>query len=148
MYEVPYDAYTWDFGDGTSSHERHPVHVFPEDGIYEVCLTAYNHTGSDTYCANIQVGVVATEEPTSPLSNARLFPNPADDVLYFDYFLEGNTRAQAGIYDMHGRLIRQRPLKWGNVSQGWDVSGLQRGVYFFVVEAEEGVIFREKVLIF
>lgn len=36
-----YDTLTffWDFGDGTISTERNPVHTFPAVGAYEVCMT-------------------------------------------------------------------------------------------------------------
>lgn len=30
--------YTWDFGDGTSSHELEPQHIYQENGIYNVTL--------------------------------------------------------------------------------------------------------------
>ena len=30
--------YTWDFGDGTTSHDLEPVHIYNEDGVYQVNL--------------------------------------------------------------------------------------------------------------
>jgi len=30
--------YTWDFGDGTSSHDLEPMHIYNEDGVYQVNL--------------------------------------------------------------------------------------------------------------
>lgn len=32
-------AYLWDFGDGTTSYERFPVHSYAADGTYEISLT-------------------------------------------------------------------------------------------------------------
>lgn len=32
----------WDFGDGSVSNDRNPVHTFPSFGKFKVCLTAYN----------------------------------------------------------------------------------------------------------
>ncbi len=34
------DTWTWDFGDGQSSTEMNPVHIYQEGGIYDVKLTA------------------------------------------------------------------------------------------------------------
>lgn len=34
-----YDTYIWDFGDGKSTKQRNPQHIFKQDGEYEVCLT-------------------------------------------------------------------------------------------------------------
>jgi len=43
------DSWYWDFGDGTTSTEQNPIHVFEEQGIYDVTLTASNEVSSDTY---------------------------------------------------------------------------------------------------
>ncbi len=41
-------SWSWDFGDGTTSGEQNPVHVYAEAGTYTVTLTATNPAGSDT----------------------------------------------------------------------------------------------------
>lgn len=46
----------WDFGDGTTSSEPSPTHVFLEDGVYNVCLTISN----DDIVANCYDSVCAT----------------------------------------------------------------------------------------
>lgn len=46
-------SYFWDFGDGATSTDISPVHPYPEPGIFEVCLTATNAEGSDTFCETI-----------------------------------------------------------------------------------------------
>lgn len=33
------DSFKWDFGDGTTSFEKSPVHCYPEPGIYSVSMT-------------------------------------------------------------------------------------------------------------
>ncbi len=50
------NTYTWDFGDGNSSAETSPIHVYPAiDSTYEVCLIATNPSGADTLCRMVQV---------------------------------------------------------------------------------------------
>lgn len=39
------DTYTWDFGDGSTSSEKDPVHTFSAEGFYDVKLTVANNTG-------------------------------------------------------------------------------------------------------
>jgi PKD repeat protein len=41
-------AWTWDFGDGTSTEEQNPSHIYQEDGIYTVALISCNSLGCDT----------------------------------------------------------------------------------------------------
>ncbi len=38
-------GYLWNFGDETISMEEEPVHVYPEPGIYDVCLSIWNASG-------------------------------------------------------------------------------------------------------
>jgi predicted extracellular nuclease len=48
-------SYEWDFGDGDTSTETHPQHVYAKSGTYLVRLTATNPWGSDTATAEITV---------------------------------------------------------------------------------------------
>lgn len=36
------NSYFWEFGDGNTSLEKNPSHIFEDGGCIEVCLTAYN----------------------------------------------------------------------------------------------------------
>jgi len=49
-------AWSWDFGDGTTSTERDPEHTYAEPGEYQVCLTATNEAGADQQCRTLMVG--------------------------------------------------------------------------------------------
>ncbi len=47
----------WDFGDGTHSYFKNPVHMYSASGTYVVCLTISNNAGcQDTFCDTIAVG--------------------------------------------------------------------------------------------
>ena len=53
------NAWHWVFGDGGSSSERNPTHIFSTYGKFRVCLTAYNtdsvSTCNDTRCDSVEV---------------------------------------------------------------------------------------------
>jgi subtilisin family serine protease len=48
-------SYLWDFGDGATSTEENPTHIYGEAGLYKVTLTATNDFGSDTAEASLSV---------------------------------------------------------------------------------------------
>ena len=49
-------AWFWDFGDGQTSTEQYPVHVFAHTGTYTVCLTVTDIEGNQaTNCHNLTV---------------------------------------------------------------------------------------------
>ena len=48
-------TWLWTFGDGESSQDQNPTHVYAEAGTYEVCLTASGDCGEDVVCKTITV---------------------------------------------------------------------------------------------
>ncbi len=49
--------YEWEFGDGSKSSEKEPVHIYKNTGEYLVKLKVSNNTNSDSVYKNINVGV-------------------------------------------------------------------------------------------
>ncbi len=49
------EYWEWDFDDGEFSDEQNPVHVYEEDGLYEVTLTVTNACGTATYTDYIEI---------------------------------------------------------------------------------------------
>lgn len=52
-------TYLWDFGDGNTSTEEHPTHIY-SDGLYQVSLMVTNDCGVDTFS---QTYAIATSIP-------------------------------------------------------------------------------------
>jgi gliding motility-associated-like protein len=84
------DEFEWDFGDGTTSTEFNPKHVYEEEGTYDVTLKVWtNHDCFDLYVMENAVfvepsGVVDFPNvfrPDSPLEENRVFlPGVIDHV--------------------------------------------------------------------
>ncbi|HQQ01596.1 MAG TPA: PKD domain-containing protein [Bacteroidales bacterium] len=53
------DHYYWDFGDGRTSMEPHPIYTYLDTGIFTVCLTVWNgnyiNFCNDISCQNIKI---------------------------------------------------------------------------------------------
>ena len=49
------DVFNWNFGDGTTSTEINPVHIYDETGTYTVVLTAENECGTTTATSEVIV---------------------------------------------------------------------------------------------
>ncbi|MCB9232468.1 MAG: PKD domain-containing protein [Bacteroidia bacterium] len=50
---------SWDFGDGFTSTQSSPSHIYAANGTYQVCLTATNGCGPSTVCHTITVNCPA-----------------------------------------------------------------------------------------
>lgn len=49
------NTWNWDFDDGTSSSEQHPMHDFPAAGSYTVCLQINSACGQEVSCETVTV---------------------------------------------------------------------------------------------
>jgi hypothetical protein len=58
--------WSWTFGDGGTSSERHPTHRYLASGVYTVTLRASNDGGSSTHAFTITVTSPPEAEPATP----------------------------------------------------------------------------------
>ncbi|WP_333600791.1 T9SS type B sorting domain-containing protein [Flavobacterium sp.] len=64
------DTYHWDFGDGTTSSDHNPTHIFPHTGSYSVTFTTSNAFGcSSTITKTVTVFMAPTAQISYAQSN-------------------------------------------------------------------------------
>ncbi len=147
-------AWSWDFGDGTSSNEQNPYHVYPSTGRYYVTLIAESDScvsafemEIDLYEANenqksvnsgsyagriveshaVRYGSSAIEDVKNTQSPISLYPNPVDNVLNVNF--NDNTNATVRIVTVTGQLVKQ--VEFTNTIIGRiNTQNLASGVYF------------------
>lgn len=73
-----YDDLSYNLGDGSIYSNPELVHIYKEDGIYEVCLTALNEKNrcEDIFCEEINVIISSAKDEF--FSNLSIYPNPLD----------------------------------------------------------------------
>lgn len=59
-------SWLWNFGDGITSNTQNPTHVYTNNGIYTVTLTATNAYGSNTKTIT---GYITVSKPAAPTAN-------------------------------------------------------------------------------
>jgi hypothetical protein len=85
--------------------------------------------------AEIEIGIEEQEE----LVNMTVFPNPATDVLNWQFVTLQNENLVIQIFDMNGKLVRFWRENSIISNHRADVSDLQPGTYFLRVEAANQV---------
>jgi PKD repeat protein len=95
------ERFEWDFGDGYTSNDRDPVHIFTSTGTYEVTLTAISKSGqSDKTSLTISIMVPTLlevevreyySEDTIPNASIILYPTLADWDAQTNMVVEGIT---------------------------------------------------------
>jgi PKD repeat protein len=125
----------WSFGDGSSSTEAYPTHVYATGGPYQLCLTMTDGSGcTSTYCDDVSVDEdglytglivdgrpgllrsgftisVRSEQPTGIterelVENVALWPNPVEDVIGLSFNSLNNASLSLTIFDLNGRVVR------------------------------------------
>jgi len=71
-------SWFWEFGDGSTSFEQNPQHVYPYEGAYDVRLTVSNQYGSDTIfktgtTEEVTVSPTTTQTP-APVTTTEIKP--------------------------------------------------------------------------
>jgi photosystem II stability/assembly factor-like uncharacterized protein len=63
-----YTAFNWDFGDGTSSTDKNPTHLYDEPGTYTVILSSQGECRLQTLAKSVTI--TCTSPTASPAGNA------------------------------------------------------------------------------
>ena len=114
-------------------------------GLYEITVEHQNQVVKDTVWLEedlthpIQLTVTSAEEAAARSNWIRIFPNPANEVLFLESKASGPVRVQ--LYDAQGQLKLSQ-----NRAGRFDLGGLAAGVYLVVVE-QDGKVHREKLIV-
>jgi gliding motility-associated-like protein len=139
------DIYEWDFGDGTTSSEHSPQHMYTREGNYEVTLNVWTENG----CHDIYVMEEAVlVEPSGKI----VFPN----AFRPESQIEENRVFKPGVIDHVEEYHLMIFNRWGELifesfdkDTGWDgmVDGMmaKQEVYVWKVEGKytNGMAFLE-----
>ena len=137
--------YLWLFGDGDSSTDENPSHVYPwtnqDTSVFTVTLITSNACGSDTTVQEVLVGNLVSVQEIAGSGSMKVFPNPASDAVWLD-FTKIETQSAAVnvmITDIQGKVVLDREIGMtggGQVEQ-LDISNLVSGVYIIAVSNDE-----------
>ena len=61
-------SYMWNFGDGNTSTLTNPIHIYNQDGVYNVTLSATNECGTDLYTVTIEIITLPFADFTSDVT--------------------------------------------------------------------------------
>ncbi|WP_077414081.1 T9SS type A sorting domain-containing protein [Chryseobacterium sp. JV274] len=125
-------AYSWDFGDGTTSTLENPVHTYPAGGTYTVKLTTAACGATTTKTKLIVVSTLNTAE-TAIQDPVQIYPNPTQHHIT----ITSKKRIEIlSLTDASGRIVHCHLSK---TDSGYilPLQHLSSGVYFLQYKADE-----------
>lgn len=106
------------------------------------CLDDVINQTHPLYSFNTSIlgGGVGIEEQMISASDVSVYPNPSADLVNINYSGAGQLLS-LDLFDLSGKIVRKSDLqKTGGSTQILEVSGLNQGLYFIVVETDFGVV--------
>ncbi|MEZ4806594.1 MAG: PKD domain-containing protein [Flavobacteriales bacterium] len=150
-------TFHWDFGDGTSSNEAFPTHVYPGSGPYLLCLSLTDSDGcTDTYCDSIAVDAdgiyqgimpgggddravltlnvidpLITAVPEAALGDLNVWPNPVQGELNITLNSAMHGTVDLMVIDASGRTVStaRHAVNSGNNRLEFNAGELKAGIY-------------------
>jgi gliding motility-associated-like protein len=127
------NTYNWDFGDGTTSDEREPKHIYKIEGVYDVVLVAGFDHDNGIVCTDTLVQKISAKQGGQTKIPNAFTPNPGGPSgglngggsgsggagSFNDVFLpivKGVEEFNMQIFDRWGNLI----FESNSSNQGWD----------------------------
>lgn len=132
-------TYTWYFGDGTTSDEYAPNHVYEAIGEYTVTLHQETEIGCvDTSQTTISIDALGIQTITDDLN---IYPNPFQNNLT----LEAAGIRQIWVADAQGRLVYQSAEDGMTELKIIDTENWSTGLYFLTIQLEGGSLVTQKM---
>lgn len=123
-----------------------------KEGISTIEYCFFDIAGSnDSLCFNLSFKTVpppaSVAESAQEQKIAKLFPNPAADLVYLSYNLTEKGNAFIEIYDLVGKLVSKMSINAGNQRFVFPVSQLEKGIYLVSMVSNGETIDTQKLIV-
>ena len=136
-------SYLWDFGDGNTSTEENPQHVYTGAGTFMVSLTAQYEDCTDEQTQEINLPIVGIRDNDN--LSFTISPNPSEGKFFVTFNPDLNQDASLTIFNSQGKEVQTIGIS-NNPNVMIDLSNQVKGLYF--VSLKDGkTTYSSKVLI-
>jgi len=132
------DTYYWDFGDGTSSTDMSPTHLYADTGVFVVTLTVTGPCGTDVITQNMYSNTVGIDELLLD-NDMEVYPNPNNGEFTISINMDKESEVSAELTDPQGKVVWSKDfgMVLGKRDEVVRLSSQAVGVYFLKIAANE-----------
>lgn len=129
-------TYLWDFGDGTTSTEANPSHLYNDPGSYTVSLIASNQCLTDS--VTMTVHLVSSVNNLYHETRVLTYPNPASSNLFIVFTADNRETVICRLYDTRGNIVQesQTDINPGENQLLFNRNGLPAGIYWLYLSGD------------
>jgi PKD repeat protein len=123
-------TWNWTFGDGASSSDQNPTHVYAALGTYPVCLVAGNAAGSSAeFCQDVVISELSNGLFPPALHALQLQPNPANNIVFIMLEKPSVQGASVSLSSLDGRVLQRMVIPAGQVRFPVSLLDMDPGLY-------------------
>lgn len=140
------ESYMWKFGDGSTSTEASPMHLFSGEGTYTVMLKAVNSCTSDSVESDVVIHISNLEE-SDFAKQVKVYPNPSDGRFSLELNFENSNDAEIQVFDIAGNMVYNESYR--NITfttNQIDISGYPSGSYTLVLVVDNQYITHKLII--
>lgn len=125
-------SYAWEFGDGATSTAENESHTYANDGSYTIQLIAFSECGNDTMSVVVNLYTLGATENSADqvkiktMSEGHFIIHSMDQILSFE------------LLDLSGKRINVSAVKKSETEFEMDLSSLENGLYFLLLNTVSG----------
>ncbi len=130
-------SYLWDFGDGNSSTEINPMHIYADAGIYQVSLTATFISCDDVVYHDVSVPIVGiSKQIVDNPATVLFYPNPSTGYINININQKDLSPVKLTVFNSIGKIIQTTTEKTDLTEIiNLDISDQPKGIYFIKLES-------------
>jgi PKD repeat protein len=131
-------AYTWYFGDGATSTQTNPTHLYATSGQYTVKLVAENTCGFDSITKNISTVIISIEE--NELFRPSVYPNPANEQFTVSLTSKENLEnIRINLHSVDGRLLfsESNSVQGNTFTRTFNTQHFAQGIYMLELVSDK-----------
>ena len=125
-------SYQWTFGDGGTSTQADPLHVYSSPGLFPVTIIATDGCTADTLTDTVEIVLVGVRDARA--ADLLIAPNPSAGMFAISGTLDADAELQ--VTDLQGRIVYRSALtaSAGRFATTLDLRGLARGTYLLRID--------------
>jgi hypothetical protein len=150
----------WEFGDGTTSTQFYPMHIYENDGPYTLCLFVTFEDDNGNFCqisyceildgsifggsgvlsGGFTINVIQSGTLSNNVSLAEkeiaVYPNPTNDIATVSFMSHQSDKLTLRVTDLTGKVLEQKVISSsiGQQKIQVDLSEFPQGLYLIGLE--------------